>query len=71
MSNRVKNFLRGMGTVITVCPQTNTTVFVSHKSVSEALGGDWAAIGQDMRIAISSAGEESQLREQQEKARQG
>ena len=53
MNKKVKNWLRGMSSVVQVWPDTSSRIreILLRRSDSEALHGDWQRIGNDIRNA--------------------
>ncbi len=66
MSEKVKNWLRGAGSLVQIWPDTSTRVrerFL-QRSDAEALYGDWQRVGDDIRKAIGQYAAEQKTDEQ-------
>ena len=47
-----KDFLYGMGSVLSICPpERETKINIPYESDEEAIRKDWEAIGDDIRIS--------------------
>jgi len=56
MGERVLNILRGMGSVLEIAPPPlnhASPAKVRRQSDSQAIGGDWRRVGDDLREAIA------------------
>lgn len=53
MANRLKNILKGMGSVLEICPASDYS-FSNDKTDAEKLNGDWQKIGLDFQKSFHS-----------------
>lgn len=61
MGKTIRNFLRGMGSVLEIMPSGRLTQIgkgVLAKSSDQAIRSDWNKVGQDLRSAIGAADKE-------------
>ena len=66
MNKKVKNWLRGAGTLVQIWPDTASEMrerFL-QRSDAEALYGDWQRVGDDIRKAIGQYADEQKAEEQ-------
>ena len=51
----MKKFIEGMGSIITLFPQDEKTVFsIPSSSDEEAIRNDWQQVGDDLRFVIGT-----------------
>ncbi len=52
-----KNLIRGMGSILNICPNTNYRKIInnSRRTDAEALRQDWNKVGKDLKSAIEKA----------------
>ncbi len=60
----MKDFLRGIGSVINLFPSERSTILLPKYSDADAIKSDWEKTGKDMRLAA----EKSKLGETQKKS---
>jgi hypothetical protein len=52
MNHKVKNILKGVGSVMDIMPSTDYSRFVPKETASERMQGHWARAGQHLQRAI-------------------
>ena len=56
MSKTIRNFLRGVGSVLELLPpphESNVGAEFLSRTDAEALGGDWERVGEDLRRSMA------------------
>lgn len=53
MTKKVRNLLRGVGSVIDIVPNTDFREFVPRQSQAERMYGHWVKAGQSIRSAVT------------------
>lgn len=60
MTKHLRNILRGVGSILDVCPaERRGKVHPPSRSDADALRGDWERVGQDLHNAIQATARES------------
>ena len=53
MTEKVKNILRGAGSVMAISPGTNYKKYVSKNNMAKRMEGHWARVGKNIQTAIN------------------
>jgi len=54
MTKRLKHFIKGVGSVVSIAPQANPGRFVQRKPIQDTLQGDLRRVGGDMKRAFDA-----------------
>lgn len=52
MTKKIKNILRGAGSVMDIAPATNYNQFVPEKNIAKRMEGHWVRTGKNIQKAI-------------------
>lgn len=52
MTEKVRNILRGAGSIIDIAPATNYRKYVPEKNVAKRMGGHFSRVGKNLQTAI-------------------
>lgn len=62
MTDRVKNILRGAGSIMDISPGTNYKKFVPEKNMVQRMNGHWTRVGKNIQTAITRLSNDQQTK---------